>query len=202
MPNHFTTYVRLVGPHDAIEALTRWLEGPEEVFDVSTIIPMPPELCAAKSGLSRMADGTELREWVDTPDGPAPVPDAEALRKRYGAANSYDASRLLWGSKWASYSSEMLREPRGYGDNDLVVYRYDSAWCPCYVAHALIDAVCQEMGASLTSVGHDDGESIFELAPVHGDDFEAKYMPDGTWARIAEYFGDDVLRRVREALEV
>ena len=114
MPNHCFNKVTIsVGDADekSLEILVDTLKSKENEtdFDFNAILPMPPEL--ESLGWSKAEDLNDIEK--------------ANLRKHFGSDNWYDWCVNNWGTKWNSYSCELVEQ-----DDDYVVYTFDTAWGP------------------------------------------------------------------------
>ena len=114
MPNHCFNKVTIsVGNADGqnLKVLVDSLKSEENEtdFDFNAILPMPPEL--------ENVDWSEAEKMNDI--------IRARYKKEYGSDNWYDWRVNNWGTKWNSYSCELVEQ-----EDDYVVYTFDTAWGP------------------------------------------------------------------------
>ena len=114
MPNHCYNKVTIsVGDADGqnLKVLVDTLKSEENQtdFDFNAILPMPPEL--------ENVDWSEAEEMNDI--------IRARYKKQHGSDNWYDWRVNNWGTKWNSYSCELVEQ-----EDDYVVYTFDTAWGP------------------------------------------------------------------------
>jgi hypothetical protein len=114
MPNHCYNKVTIsVGDADGqnLKVLVDSLKSEENQtdFDFNAILPMPPEL--------ENVDWSEAEEMNDI--------IRARYKKEHGSDNWYDWRVNNWGTKWNSYSCELVEQ-----EDDYVVYTFDTAWGP------------------------------------------------------------------------
>ena len=114
MPNHCYNKVTIsVGDADGqnLKVLVDSLKSKENEtdFDFNAILPMPPEL--------ENVDWSEAEEMNDI--------IRARYKKEHGSDNWYDWRVNNWGTKWNSYSCELVEQ-----EDDYVVYTFDTAWGP------------------------------------------------------------------------
>ena len=114
MPNHCYNKVTIsVGDADGqnLKVLVDSLKSEENQtdFDFDAILPMPPEL--------EDVDWSEAEEMNDI--------IRARYKKEHGSDNWYDWRVNNWGTKWNSYSCELVEQ-----EDDYVVYTFDTAWGP------------------------------------------------------------------------
>ena len=114
MPNHCYNKVTIsVGDADGqnLKVLVDSLKSEENQtdFDFNAILPMPPEL--------EDVDWSEAEEMNDI--------IRARYKKEHGSDNWYDWRVNNWGTKWNSYSCELVEQ-----EDDYVVYTFDTAWGP------------------------------------------------------------------------
>jgi len=114
MPNHCYNKVTIsVGDADGqnLKVLVDSLKSEENQtdFDFNAILPMPPEL--------ENVDWSEAEEMNDI--------IRAKYKKEHGSDNWYDWRVNNWGTKWNSYSCELVEQ-----EDDYVVYTFDTAWGP------------------------------------------------------------------------
>ena len=114
MPNHCFNKVTIsVGDADGqnLKVLVDSLKSKENEtdFDFNAILPMPPEL--------ENVDWSEAEEMNDI--------IRARYKKEHGSDNWYDWRVNNWGTKWNSYSCELVEQ-----EDDYVMYTFDTAWGP------------------------------------------------------------------------
>lgn len=112
MPNWATTRLILRGPSCDIDRfrqqcikLSRHYDPPEMIFDLSSLIPMPPEIEAVYDDQSDVA--------------------RDLAKQTTGYTGPYHWCSKYWGTKWNT--TELIDRKCG---NDILDIIFDTAWCP------------------------------------------------------------------------
>lgn len=86
---------------------------------------------------------------------------ADALRKKYGAADWYDWCVSNWGTKWDVGDGQGIQT---WDDHELIVY-FDSAWAPPVNAYERF----QDLGFTVYATYYESGMCFCGIYDEHGD---------------------------------
>ena len=120
MPNHVECKLDVEGLEENFKAFINNFDEEKGFFE--SYLPMPLEIRNTVSGTTTLEDGSFLKNYIKTDEGPIPIP--EDFIERFGAPTWYEWAIMNWGTKWGDYDLKTeIQHEWGYA-----TFYFNTAW--------------------------------------------------------------------------